>query len=317
MVVLVALTAALYAGLTLPCKVLTLVPGFTEVRPTVVIPVLMGIACGPAGAWGAAIGNIIGDLMSGFVGPLMAFGAAANLFFGFAAYKLSRTSKGELREGLASTDDTLSPGYVRDMVFGIVGLVLAGLTVIAVALQTWSPPGPASLSSAKLAAHYAAHVFLIALGLLIASLALRPRVCVGTVRVLPLALGCAGVCAGILGWGAELLEAIPFVPFALIILLNNTFAVVVLLPLLLPAILPRMRAWGLLTNDILRADEVTRPMAPRLGRLLMWASLIGIFAVGVAPYFGDFTILAVNAKHVIALAQTPFVATLLVGLWLA
>lgn len=82
MVVLTAVTAALYAGLMIPFKAIVIVPGFTELRPAAAIPVVFGLLFGPAGAWGAAIGNLIADALGGMFGPASAFGFVGNFFLG-------------------------------------------------------------------------------------------------------------------------------------------------------------------------------------------------------------------------------------------
>ncbi len=87
MIVLSALTAAVFASVLIPFKGIPIIPGFTEVRPANVIPVVFGILFGPAAAWGAAFGNLIGD----FFGTLSAgslFGFIGNFFFAFLPYKL-------------------------------------------------------------------------------------------------------------------------------------------------------------------------------------------------------------------------------------
>ncbi len=61
MVVLVALSAGLYAAILIPFKGFVLIPGITEFRPASALPVVLGLLFGPAGAWGSAIGNLIGD----------------------------------------------------------------------------------------------------------------------------------------------------------------------------------------------------------------------------------------------------------------
>ena len=61
LVVLAAMSASLYAALLIPFKVLPLIPGVTELRPANAVPVVCSFLFGPAGAWGAAIGNLIGD----------------------------------------------------------------------------------------------------------------------------------------------------------------------------------------------------------------------------------------------------------------
>ncbi|MFB6170554.1 MAG: QueT transporter family protein [Haloarculaceae archaeon] len=88
MIMLTAVSAAIYAAVLIPFKVFTILPGLTSVRPANVIPVVFGILFGPAAAWGAAIGNLIGDVFGGTLGPGSLFGFVGNFFFAFAAYKL-------------------------------------------------------------------------------------------------------------------------------------------------------------------------------------------------------------------------------------
>jgi energy-coupling factor transport system substrate-specific component len=87
MVVLVALSAAIYAAALIPFKGIPLIPGFTEVRPANVFPFVFGLLFGPAGAWGAAIGNLIGDFF-GTLGPGSIAGFVGNFFLGFLPYKM-------------------------------------------------------------------------------------------------------------------------------------------------------------------------------------------------------------------------------------
>lgn len=87
MVVLVALCAGLYAALLIPFKSIVLVPGITEVRPASALPVVMGLLFGPAGAWGAAIGNLIGDFF-GSLGIGSLFGFVGNFMFAYIPYKI-------------------------------------------------------------------------------------------------------------------------------------------------------------------------------------------------------------------------------------
>lgn len=88
MVVLTAVVAAVYAAILIPFKIaIPLVPGFTEVRPASVIPIVCSLMFGPAAAWGAAFGNLIGD----FFGTLSLgsiFGFFGNFLYGLIPYKL-------------------------------------------------------------------------------------------------------------------------------------------------------------------------------------------------------------------------------------
>jgi energy-coupling factor transport system substrate-specific component len=89
-VVMVAVTAALYAAVLIPMKVIMpLVPGFTEVRPANVLPVLFSFLFGPVAAWGAAFGNIVADLFGTF-GPGSFFGFFGNFLYGLIPYRVWR-----------------------------------------------------------------------------------------------------------------------------------------------------------------------------------------------------------------------------------
>ncbi|UCH32961.1 MAG: QueT transporter family protein [Armatimonadota bacterium] len=91
MVVLVALTAAVYAAVLIPLKVaIPIIPGFTEVRPANVIPIICSLMFGPAAAWGSAFGNLAGDIYGGTFGPGSAFGFVGNFLYGYVPYKVWR-----------------------------------------------------------------------------------------------------------------------------------------------------------------------------------------------------------------------------------
>ena len=111
LVVLTAMSASLYAALLIPFKVLPLIPGVTELRPANALPVVCSFLFGPAGAWGAAIGNLIGDFFGG-IGPGDFFGFAGNFLYGFLPYTLWRA---------VSADDPL-PRNVRQWV-AFVGII--------------------------------------------------------------------------------------------------------------------------------------------------------------------------------------------------
>jgi len=89
LVVLTAMSASLYAALLIPFKVLPLIPGVTELRPGNAVPVVCSFLFGPAAAWGAALGNLIGDFFTG-LGPGDLFGFAGNFLYGFLPYHLWR-----------------------------------------------------------------------------------------------------------------------------------------------------------------------------------------------------------------------------------
>jgi len=93
MVVLTALSAALYAAILIPFKILPIIPGVTEIRPANAIPIVTSILFGPAGAWGSAFGNLIGDFFLG-LGPGSLVGMVGNFLFGFVPYVFWRAMFG-------------------------------------------------------------------------------------------------------------------------------------------------------------------------------------------------------------------------------
>ena len=87
MVVLVALTAGLYAAFLIPFKPIPLIPGITEVRPANVVPIVCALLFGPAAAWGSAFGNLIGDFF-GTLGPGSLFGFVGNFLYAYVPYRV-------------------------------------------------------------------------------------------------------------------------------------------------------------------------------------------------------------------------------------
>ena len=89
MVVLVAVSAALYVALLIPFKFIQIIPGLAELRPAGAIPPLVSFLFGPAGAFGSAFGNLIGDFF-GTLGPGSLFGLLGNFLYGYLPYKIYR-----------------------------------------------------------------------------------------------------------------------------------------------------------------------------------------------------------------------------------
>lgn len=88
LIVLTAQIAAIYAAILIPFKAgIPIIPGFVELRPANAIPIVASLLFGPAAAWGAGIGNIIGDCF-GTLGPASVFGFLGNFFFGYLPYVL-------------------------------------------------------------------------------------------------------------------------------------------------------------------------------------------------------------------------------------
>lgn len=119
MVVLVALSAGIYAALLIPFKALTIIPGITEVRPASALPIVLGLLFGPAGAWGSAIGNLIGDFF-GSLGIGSIFGFIGNFMFAYVPYKLWTNmiaAKSENKEPSVNTGGRVA-GYILVAILG-------------------------------------------------------------------------------------------------------------------------------------------------------------------------------------------------------
>jgi energy-coupling factor transport system substrate-specific component len=214
MVVLVALSAAIYAAVLIPFKGFAIIPGFTEIRPANVFPFVFGLLFGPAGAWGAAIGNLIGDFF-GTLGIGSIFGFVGNFFLGFLPYKMwgSFFRRGENMEPTVNT-----------------GKKLAVFIAIAILAST--------------------------------------------------------VCAVWIAWFNDLIGFVPFAALGSIITVNNAIAGIVLGPILLLVLYPRVKRWGLLWTEIMRPEEVPAPRFQLLGNILMWIGGIGALVVGLAIGLG-------------------------------
>ena len=91
---LTAVSAALYVALLVPFKFLPMIPGITELRPAAAIPPVCSLLFGPAGAFGAAFGNLIGDFF-GTLGPGSFFGFFGNFLYGYIPYKVVRALANE------------------------------------------------------------------------------------------------------------------------------------------------------------------------------------------------------------------------------
>ncbi len=131
MIILVALTAAIYAAFLIVFKGgIPIIPGITEVRPANVFPPIFGLLFGPAGAWGAAIGNTIGDLFGGTLGAGSIFGFFGNFFLGFVPYKMW----GALFNLVTKDDMAPTTNSVRKIIaFEIVALVASAACAVIIA----------------------------------------------------------------------------------------------------------------------------------------------------------------------------------------
>src|SRR5215210_7607705 len=237
MVVLVALSAAIYAAVLIPFKGFPIVPGYIEIRPANVFPFITGLLFGPAGAWGSAIGNLIGDffgtLTLGSIG-----GFVGNFFLGLLPYKMWSVffRRGENME--------------------------------------------TNVDSGKKFAVYVA-----------------------------VAILASAVCATIISWWVDLLGFIPFTAALILIVANNAIMGIVLGPILLLALYPRVKRWGLLWTEIMEPEEVSATRLQVVGNVLVWVGGIGGAVVGMILSFSGASPMGLS----VGLALIPFLLIILVG----
>jgi energy-coupling factor transport system substrate-specific component len=245
MVVLTAITAALYAAILIPFKVIPIIPGITELRPANAIPVVCSFLFGPAAAWGAAIGNVIGDFFGGF-GPGDVFGFFGNLLYGLLPYKLWGAMGGGV---------PIPRGAGAWMRFGVA-------------------VGVASLS-----------------------------------------------CAVVVGWGLNVLGFHPFSLLAPIVFINNFLMAMLLAPVLLAVLYPRVARGRLLYQDLVVVEPV--------GRIRRWCGVtcivlgaVGGFVIGNALSLDWFQLPGISAPGavggtralVVGLGVPPSLCLLILGL---
>ena len=237
MVVLVALSAAIYAAVLIPFKGFPIIPGAVEIRPANVIPFVVGLLFGPAGAWGAAIGNLIGDFF-GTLSPGSLGGFVGNFFLALLPYKLWSAF---FRRG-----ENMEP----------------------------------NLDSGKKFAVYVAIAILASL-----------------------------VCAAIISWWVAVLGIFPFLAILILIVVNNVIMGVVLGPILLLALYPRVKRWGLLWTEIMEPEEVSASRLQKAGNALVWVGGIGAVVVGVVLGTSD----VAPGGLGVGLALIPFLLLVLIG----
>ncbi len=237
MVVLVALSAAIYAAVLIPFKGFTIIPGAIEIRPANVFPFVFGLLFGPAGAWGSAIGNLIGDFF-GTLTPGSIGGFVGNFFLGLLPYKMWTT--------FFRRDENMETNVDSGKKFAV---------YVAVAI----------LASA--------------------------------------------VCAVIISWWVDLIGFIPFTAALILIVANNVITGVVLGPILLLALYPRVKRWGLLWTEIMEPEEVSASRLQRISAILVWVGAIGAVVAGLVLGLTE----QAPGGLGIGLGLVPFLLLILVG----
>lgn len=206
MIVLVSVTAALYAAILIPFKLFTIIPGYTELRPASVIPLVCSLFFGPAAAWGAAFGNLLGDF-GGMLGIGSLFGMLGNFLYGYIPYRVW------LQRGREAPVELVSAGAIARYAIAAIASSLA--------------------------------------------------------------------CAVAIAWGLDVLGLVPFVFLANVIIFNNLLFTLLLGPVLVRLLAPRIRAWGLTYQRIMSGRVApSKPILHLAGLSLILIG--GAMALGIA-----------------------------------
>ena len=89
------------------------------------------------------------------------------------------------------------------------------------------------------------------------------------------------ICAVWIAWFNDLLGNVPFTVLASIISVNNAIVGVVLGPILLLVLYPRVKRWGLLWTEIMDPEDVPASRLQTVGNILMWVGGVGALVLGL------------------------------------
>lgn len=122
---LIAALIAVYMVVAIPFKVMSVIPGFTDIRPVLLFKPVYGIFFGIPGCIAFAVGNLIGDIISGSLRWSSIAGFAAN-FIGPFMYlvfwnKISKTpfSLRTCKDLLKFSAVTITSAVVETMIIDI------------------------------------------------------------------------------------------------------------------------------------------------------------------------------------------------------
>ena len=117
------------------------------------------------------------------------------------------------------------------------------------------------------------------------------------------------VCAVIIAWWVDLVRLFPFYLFLALIFFNNAIMGGVLGPILLLALYPRVKRWGLLWTEIVEPEDASSSRLQRTGAVLVWVGAIGAVVVGLILGLAERT----PGNLGIGLGLIPFLLLILVG----
>ena len=128
----------------------------------------------------------------------------------------------------------------------------------------------------------------------------------------------AGLCASTVGFGLQLLGFVPFAVLANVIIVNNLVTAMVLAPLLLAVLYPRVRRVRLLYADVMGPRPPLSAGRRTIGVVLTVAGTLAAFAGGNCAAAGMVPAVVASASPntLLALTVLPGLLTAVVGLLL-
>ena len=122
----------------------------------------------------------------------------------------------------------------------------------------------------------------------------------------------AWACALVIGFGVEVFKLLPFSVIALAVFINNAVIALILGPLLLRLLTPRVSRWDLSWTEQMDPEDRVPGPSRRLGLILVWLGAGGD-VTGLVLGLG---LISAPALPALPLTLIPFLAVLLVGCWL-
>jgi len=91
--IVLAICATIFVIVAVPFRYFFPIFQVSELRPASAFPPVFGMMFGPWGALGAALGNLISDIIAGYPPEILIFGFVAQFLYGYIPYKLWYTSR--------------------------------------------------------------------------------------------------------------------------------------------------------------------------------------------------------------------------------
>ncbi len=120
-------------------------------------------------------------------------------------------------------------------------------------------------------------------------------------------------CALVIGFGVEAFKLLPFSIIAVAVLVNNGLVSLLLGPVLLRLLAPRVGRWDLAWREQMDPEDRPPGRAPRLGLVLVWLGAGGGYLAGLALGFG---LVIIPGLPSLAVVLVPFVGLLVLGCFL-